>query len=440
MRYPVALPYLQCAERQCGTWQLVDVELQSGPSAAGGFRLRYGNTAIAGFTWAHDRRIASLDTARLTARVEERDDGSVDVGATVRGSRWRFLARAERASDVDGGIWSVGAGASVQVSDEVEVEAGWQQAVDDQQPAFRVERRQRLARLGMRWQHGARLELGAAVRSERVIDGLGEGADRWGIEATAEWLGAWLAMAGAVDYSDTGGRFADQRLALGLQMDARIAGYGLLQLAASESGSLGVAEAARSWGAGLSFFGRRYRFARGDRAAAAAIDLADAAIRAGYDEQPEFDADAQRAQRERLSLSGRRESLRGAIDALYEAQVADRNVEQMAVFFHESRDLELGSRIRTLGGRVGIPWPLAWPWSRGEDRVEFIRLYGSYTVARFTEEAHEFGRELGAIVWLNRETFARIAWESPYRTPLDLALGKLGDDWVVATLSWRLGS
>ena len=123
----------------------------------------------------------------------------------------------------------------------------------------------------------------------------------------------------------------------------------------------------------LTWFGRRFYPRRASESASRALELARRATRLGGNERSRSRDDDRRAQRERLALSRGREDLRGEIDALYRAQVAEREVPLLGVELVDAEDALPGVATRTVRGFVGVPWPPAWPWRANEAAVPFLR-------------------------------------------------------------------
>ena len=68
----------------------------------------------------------------------------------------------------------------------------------------------------------------------------------------------------------------------------------------------------------------------------------------GYNERRVHTLDGRRALRERLSLSAKRQELANEIEALYQAQVRDRNVPHLGFEWVFTRDPVFGSVRTTL--------------------------------------------------------------------------------------------
>ena len=143
----------------------------------------------------------------------------------------------------------------------------------------------------------------------------------------------------------------------------------------------------------------------------------------GYNERRVYDVDQLRAFRDRLAISPARRELADAINALYLAQVHQRNVPQLGVeVTHTTRELE-GSTTHGYRGFVGVPWPRHWPFVRDEALVEFVRIDVLVEDERFpsvgwTRRAYQ----VSTSVELNREHLVLFRWTDPGQSPEEFAL------------------
>ncbi len=132
----------------------------------------------------------------------------------------------------------------------------------------------------------------------------------------------------------------------------------------------GVERFLREYRGGVTYFGRHFRFARSSEFAEELLRTTRRVNELGYNERRVYDVAALRSLRERLSTSSHRDELASDIDALYRAQVRDRNVPQLGFELIVAVDELVGSEINSYRMFVGVPWRKAWPFTRGESRVE----------------------------------------------------------------------
>ncbi len=154
----------------------------------------------------------------------------------------------------------------------------------------------------------------------------------------------------------------------------RFAQYFVATARTSQEWQPGVERFLRDHRVGLTFFGRRFRFARSSESAEAVLPLTRRANELGYNERRVYDIDGLRALRERLSLSPAGVELADSIDALYLAEIRERNVPQLGFEVAQTTDELTGSESNAYSVFIAGPWRLAWPFSRGEARTEFARL------------------------------------------------------------------
>ncbi len=176
----------------------------------------------------------------------------------------------------------------------------------------------------------------------------------------------------------------------------------------------GVERFVRDYRGALTFFGRRFRFARQSEAAAEVLQLVGRANELGYNERRVYDVESLRALRERLSISPARADLAEAVKTLYLAQVRERNVPQLGFEFATTTDEAAGSETDTYRIFVGVPWCLAWPFTHSKERVEFLRIDWVLGDERFPSIAWATrSHELTVSAELNRQHTLRVRWERP---------------------------
>jgi hypothetical protein len=104
--------------------------------------------------------------------------------------------------------------------------------------------------------------------------------------------------------------------------------------------------------------------------------------------------------------------------------VRERNVPQLGLELENTLDEIAGSEVNSYRAFVGVPWRIAWPFTRGEERVEFVRV--DYVLRKQgLSSLGKDGRshELAVTVELNREHIVHFRWEDPGQTPEQLVFG-----------------
>ena len=83
-----------------------------------------------------------------------------------------------------------------------------------------------------------------------------------------------------------------------------------------------------------------------------------------------------------------------------------------------------GAETTTYRVLVGIPWRLAWPFSRGEDRVELLRVDWILHDTQYPSVGRESrSHSLQMTAELNREHLLRFRWDDPGQSPQDVCAG-----------------
>lgn len=432
--YLLARPRLDCLGRPCRPFRIVDLTLEREPEgAAGGLRFTLGGRWLLGITAGPGERGGELRTSRLRLRGVERDDGSATADAEWRGGRWEVRAAGSRRSDRAGGGWQLVTALGYRPSPRLKLLAEFERDLQARPPLLFEERPWGRGRLGVLWQSGPRLELAAGVDYTRLRAGLGERLERRGVDARAVWQRSRLRTHLGVRFEDEQGRFDRRDILAGLRLDLLTFDRVVATVAVTEHVELGRVERSRELTGGLELFGRDYRFERAGAAAAALEELVDLAWEEGYGLDRAYDLEGLRDLREGLALADR-PRLDPALERLHAAQIDDRRVGQLALRWRSLQRPDVGRSLLRIDGTIGIPWPLAWPWSASAARVELARATFRYEEANFGFDVIEIGRGVTVDLWPHRELGLRMDWQQPVRTPLDVALGRGSDDrWTVAT-------
>lgn len=422
--YPVEPLRASCLGRGCGIFQLVDLRLGTDEEtgAEAGFRLQIDERAIIGVSVTEEARSWTLQGSRLSFRYREGEAGREAEGEWL-GRRFSLRLAGRERLGLEGDGWLLDGGVGFRLDPELSFRLDFQSDLADDPGFLFGPRPMSTVGAGFLWQRGRRFDLEARLSYGRLRDGTGEPLDRVAVRTRSVWQASDLRLGLELGFVETRGRFDRRTIDGGVDLALRFGSHLLASGSARESVELGVAERARSWSAGLAFFGRRFRFARGGRVGPATLRLSELAWGRGYGLDRAYDTRGLRSLRERLRLAGD-PGLAPAVDALYRAQVRDENVPQIGGRWEALRRPDLGWRIDAGKFFVSLPWPLAPPWSRGEARRRFLRLEFDYIEARFGFGRPEVGRRYALVAELNRELVGRIVWDAMARTPLQLAQGK----------------
>ncbi len=426
-----------CA-RGCDAIQLVDLEFlgrTANTPSAGGFRLRLGNRAFLGARVDSSQRAFSLLSARLDAQYfedETRREGSVEY----RAARVRLQAHASQ--QVRDGAWRVGGRVIARLSRDLEVSVGGMSDTEAQE-RFGLSQLRYSADVGVAWQHATWLDVLASttIRSWRSPSGDEFNEHRVQVASLA-YVGR-LSVTAQGWWDQTGGRFPADVIGA----DLGVAYTPLANLRVDAAGQfashLGIKSTNQEFSAGVTFFGRKYRFPRGGSAAPRVYELVDAGWELGLNERRSYALAGMRRLREVAGVSRHRSALRDESAALYAATVADRDLPQLGVHVAETRADVLGTRFRSVSFLVGVPWPIAPPWSTNESAVRFLDFEFEYGEISTAGGLLSIDRTIAATVRLNRELRAWIEWQQPRFSPLELALGQVHGEGFEIGLRYAFG-
>lgn len=440
VEYPVAPLRMDCLGRSCGAFRIVDLDLLAGSEgqSRGGVRFALGERWILGARIEDGARTAEITGSRLRLLATERDDGSARATGAWRGHRWSLTADARRRTDLENGGWAVAGGVGYRTSPALQLRLDLERDLQAHPPVVFAPRPWGGGRFGVRWQPGTRFELEAGVGYTRLRAGLGERLERWSVDLRSEAQTRRIRLALTARLDDERGRFDRREVAAGLDIELLLRSHLLLSAGIDEEAELGVADVGRTYRGGVQFFGRRYRFPRLGGTGDAIESLTRRAWDLGYGVDRVYDIDGLRDLRERLRLAGE-PALAEAVGVLHAAQVEDRIVGQLGISWEGTRRSDTGIRLDRLTGQIGVPWPVAWPWTREQERVEFLRLEFEYLDARYGLGTREIGRAVLIEARLHRELALRAAWRQVVRTPLELALGIETDDRLSLGLRYAYG-
>ncbi|HSF17468.1 MAG TPA: hypothetical protein VLK65_18135 [Vicinamibacteria bacterium] len=413
-------------------------------------RVRMGASSFIGGEVVGERLGLSFDTARIEMGASRDDESSVlEGGYRAR----RFLAQARAVEE--GGSWKLATEGALRLSKDFELLFGFREDFDDSVPepprigAFiatglvpRSEARTREDRFtsaGLLYQRGTHLELLADAQAARLRTEAGFDVTKERLRMLTHWTRAPLELKAEASYERTRGRLPHRVGDVALGADVRLGSRLLATAASQQTWEPGLVRLAQVYGTGLVLFGRRHTFTRGGDAAKRVRELQRQAFELGYNERRVYDTDGLRALRERLGISGAREILSNAIDALYRAQVRERNVEQLGFLIEWDEHVIPAISGRTYRLFIALPWPLGPPWRAREDHVDFVRIEGAYREETFSSVIRSVTREVQASVFLNREMSLSLAWESPGRTPEEIARDTSRPSRITLNLVYEMG-
>jgi len=424
--YPVdtaRFPFLTEAGRQNRITDVgISVEGEDRTSPAAAARLQTGNWGYVAAQLGHLRSGLELSTYRGRGFATE-ERGRLDLGASYRLSRVRVDAHVFRRRDDQGSGWVMEASAGLRVTPDLELIGG---ILDESDRATLGidDRRLDTEYLRVLYQRGTRFEatLEVAKFEQRTVGGINvEGSelrgDGVGVFLGTEWRGGlrheWLE-----------GRLGRVFGEAELDVTAPIPRLRRLVVTGGtgQRWEPGLGRFEERLGAGIAFHARRYRLARDGEVARRVLRLASRAHALGYNERRVFDAAGLRAFRERLALSPARDELLPELDALYRAQVAERNVPLLGVAYQKVENEIEGRLSRTVRLSLGIPWPPGAFVEPRESAVRFITLSFAHTDHSFDSGFASQQREAALDVELNRDTSLVVRWAEPNRTPLHAAL------------------
>lgn len=438
--YPIAAVPLPCARATCGPVTLVDFSVGVADGDTGQeveARVRIGDRAFVGGRAGRKRHSLRLTTHRVGLGFDH-DDGTSRFDGSYRAPRLLLEARTEHRDDAPGQAWSAEVDAAIRFGQDFEVLVGGLKATFPKSPSFLMDSPLRRVSGGFIWQRGLALEISTEASSTRIDSGgYRFDRDRAGTEVVYYWPRG-LRLQGELAYERDRGFIPSTIRTTGLSVEAQVSPHVVAHGGFIGRSDLGLGSVEEVYRAGITLFARRHTFDRAGEAAARTLDLARRAAAMGYNERRVHTLDGRRALRERLSLSASRGELADAIEALYQAQVRDRNVPHLGFEWFRQRDPVFGTARTTVDIFAGLPWQPAWPFRTGDDVVDFLEFGYSY-IARDFGQSTSYERQYRAAVALNRETNIMVVWIDPDQTRLeeifDLAVSQRWE----ARLIHRLG-
>lgn len=413
-------------------------------------RTRLGASVVVGGEAASGRHGLFLDTQRLELGVTE--SGGQPVIESVFRAPWFLLDLTTERSEAG---WGVDGEGSVRLHDDLEVLVGFRDAADTpaggppsleefiatgELPAPGPPTRElRALSGGLLYQHESDLELLTRFSRTRLRSEAGFDFDHDRLRIASVWNRAPLELETELAHERTHGRLASG--ATSASVDARLAlgGHLVARAGTSQTWESGLLRFRESYRLGGTWFGRRFRFARASAIADEVLALQRRANELGYNERRVYDLEGLRAFRERLGLSPARAELREALDALYRAEVRERNVPQLGFEVSRSEDRESGIESHAYRVFLGVPWPAALPFARDEALVDFVQVELAYREERHPASVRAVSRAVRVVAFLDREKSVSVSWESFGRTPVDIVLERTRPSRLLFGFDYALG-
>ena len=443
--------------------RLVDLSFGGGKEGLSdwSFRPRWklGAKAFLGAAVRGKQQGVFLETQRLELRMSQ-EEGSWAFGGGYRGSFLRVTVDAERRrseSRLDD-TWNVNGVGSLRLSSDWELLLGYRHDTDDSrsaQPSLqdfvetsRLPSRSPATRIirsgsaGFLFQHNNDLELNGEASVSRERSEAGFDLTRTRAGGGAIWNQAELEIDGRAFIDRVTGRLSRSEALVELGLAFRFAAHFVATARTRQEWQPGVERFLREYRGGVTFFGRRFRFARSSEFAEELLRITRRVNELGYNERRVYDVAALRSLRERLSISSHREELARDIEALYRAQVRERNVPQLGFELIVTVDELVGSQTDSYRMFVGVPWRMAWPFTRGESRVEFIRLEWTWHERRFPSVivgGKSRAHEVSLSIELNREHLLQLRWADAGQTPEQLVYLSSRDQRFTVDYVYALG-
>ena len=291
---------------------------------------------------------------------------------------------------------------------------------------------------GFIWQRGLPLEISTEASSARIASG-GHQFDRDRVRTAVVYHWSRGArLSGELAYERDRGFVPSTIRTASLGVEAHIGPRLVAHGAFVGRSELDLGLVEEDYRVGLTLFARRHSFDRGGEAATQTLAVARRATAMGYNERRVHTLDGRRALRERLSLSANRQELADEIEALYQAQVRDRNVPHTWGLNGLARKTRLAVRYATpstclpvyrggLGGHSGAATTPSISLVFGFSHIEDDFIQSSYE------------RHYRAEVVLNRETSIAVVWIDPEQTRLEDTLGRPVSQRWETRLVYQLG-
>jgi hypothetical protein len=422
-----------------------------------------GRAQLGGFAFVgaevdtrRNRYGAFLDTHRFELGITE-ENGAYSVEANVRTPHVLVQASGEKRAARNGGKWVLGTDGALRVGFDWEIVFSYLHDLDERTseppslsefiitgdlPALGLPTRTlREGSAGFRYQRGTELELAALASLGTVRTEGGFDVTRSSANGATTWTRAPFRLTTRAALSRIRGRLARNDALVDVNADLLLGSHVLASAGTRQEWERGVLRFDQSMRAAVQVFGRRYRFPRQSLAAQKTLELARRAVALGLNERRVYDDEGLRALRERIGISSAREELAVDLEELYRAQLKARNVPLFGVEWSFGQQKILGVESHRYSVFFAIPWRsgVAWPWTRSEDLVEFLRFELGYGEDRYFSGLRARRREVSARLALNRELGVTIHWSKAERTPNEIARRAGIPAVLTITLVYELG-
>ena len=282
----------------------------------------------------------------------------------------------------------------------------------------------RSAGFGVFYQRGNHLELEASSSFDSVRTEAGFDQKRQRAEGSGVWNNRGLEIDGRAEVSRITGRLARLETLVEIGAAFRISNHFVATARTKQEWHSGVERTLHDMRGGVTFYARNFNFARSSEFADELLKLIRRVNKLGYNERRVYDAAGLRALRERLSISSASKELSDAIRKLYRAEIRERDVPQLGVEVARTGNEVLGAYTTSYRILVGLPWHLAWPFTSGEERVDFLRVDWTLDDINYplSLKRETLSHRLQITAELNREHLLRVRWDDARRTSKHLAL------------------
>ena len=257
-------------------------------------RLKLGATAFFGGEARGDRLGALFDTQRLELGVTE-EDGTYDVESAYRASFFRVALDAKKRDD---DTWFVDAHGSLRLGNDWEILIGYEHDTDESRggppsleefidtsrlPSLgRPTRVLRSGSAGFSYQRANHLELAADASLAEIRTEAGFDQTRQRAEGTGVWNYRDVEIDGRASLDRVTGRLGRHEALVELGAAFRIKGHFVATARTRQEWQPGVERNVRDYRAGLTYYGRRFRFARSSAFADEVLELTRRANALGY--------------------------------------------------------------------------------------------------------------------------------------------------------------
>jgi hypothetical protein len=432
--YPLGRLRLPPMSEEASPFRLVDLRYSFADegSTVSSFesRVRVGASSFLGGEVTGSRRGLFFDTQRIELGVTE-EAGRYQLESSIRAPRFFVAARADQGENA----WKLTGDGQFRFSNDLELLVSYARDFDrsrfeppiatipttGESPTPPPARELSAASAGLFYQRGNDLEVYADARTARVRTEASFDLDRTTYRLGSTWNLSPVELDSEVSYQRTSGIVSSEEASISLGSDVRLSPHFLARASTRQQWEPGILRFRDEYRLGLTFFGRRYRFARRTESASRLLELQKQANALGYNERRVYDVEGLRRFRERLGISSRRRELTEALDELYRAEVRDRNVPQLGFDFSFGGDAIAGVESRAYRAFFGVPWRMSLPFSRNEDAVEFLTAEIVLREDRYPAGILAASKTVRVTVFLNREMDIRFLWERPGITPEDIA-------------------